>query len=95
MKRLQRVTKKNEMSEFELISLDTHRSPESIRQSYLNANISPEDKALSRGGSEALRNFYSGPSIRKRGLLEEGKKIIWLCSNTVFKPSKEILIKCQ
>ena len=82
-------------SDYELINLDTHRSPDSIRKSYLNAKISPEDKALKRGGIEALHDYYRGPSMRKRRLLEQGKKIIWLCSQTIFKPSKELLIKCK
>ena len=87
--------KKKQDGDYELISLDTSRTPESIRKSYFSANIDPADKAMIRGGSEALRNFYRGPSIRKRRLLEQGKKINWLCSNTIFKPSKEFLLKCQ
>jgi len=73
------------IDKFELIILDHPRSAESIRRSYLNANLDAETKALDNGGSESLRNFYNNRSLRKRKLLLEGKKITWRHPNTKFR----------
>lgn len=75
------------IDEFELITIENTRSAESIRRSALNANLDAETKAFDRGGSDALRDFYNGPSLRKRKLLQEGKKIIWKFPTTKFFPA--------
>lgn len=63
------------------------RSAESIRESFLNKNTTPEDKAVTNYGSKGLRAHYNRPYLRKRTLLESGHKIKFQTHNIRFIPS--------
>lgn len=67
---------------FELIELESNRTPDSIRNSYLNSNFNAYDKAL-ENGAESVRTYFNSFAMRKRKLLEDGKAINW--NNQVVK----------
>jgi len=78
----------SKLDEIRLIEIEKpSRSAESIRESFLNKNITPEDKALTNYGSEGLRAYYNRPHLRKRTLLESGHKIKFQTHNIRFIPN--------
>ena len=71
--------------EYELIQIEkSPRSHYSICNAYMNQNVTPEDKALEKDGSEGLRKYFNSPNLRKRKLLESGKTIKFQNHNTRF-----------
>ena len=66
----------------ELIELESHRTPESIRNSYLNSNFNAYDKALEKGADE-VRTYFNSFAMRKIKILEDGKTVNW--NNEVVK----------
>lgn len=72
--------KKKEQNQKESEEIESsHRTAESIRKSYFNSTFDPETKALMRGGSDALRDYFN--NINKRRKLGN-----WHYPNTKFKP---------
>ena len=70
----------------ELILLEHPRSAEAVRKAYNNARHDAPLKALLRGGPDGLAAYYNGFSLRKRRLLEAGKRILWRYPGTKFIP---------
>lgn len=84
----QQVKKKLD-DEFELIEILTSpRSVEAIRHTLFMSNVHPEDKALERGGAEALRNYYNGPGLRKRKLMQSGQLVTFANPKAKFIPKE-------
>ena len=76
-----------------MIESTTRRSSESIRRALINSSFDAETNVLRRG--ENITDYYNQKNLRKRIILDQGKKIAWNYSETIFKPSKELLLKCQ
>lgn len=74
--------KEQNQKDFEEIE-PTRRSAQSVRNYYMNLNIESIDRKKT---ASEKRDLYNDRSLRKRKLLQEGKKITWNHPNTKFKP---------
>ena len=57
-------------TDYELISVEKLRSPESIRTAFLRSNIEPLEKAMEKGASY-VRDYFNSANMRKRRALEK------------------------
>lgn len=73
--------------EFELITIEKGETVKRFWPHIWRKHCDGAMTALHNGGSEGLRNYYNNKSLRKRKLLNEGKKINWQFPNTKFIPA--------
>ena len=52
--------------DYELITVEKHTTPESIRKKYLRMNLDPLDKALEKRDAYYVRKYYNGFNLRRR-----------------------------
>lgn len=77
------MTKEN----FELITEESHRTAESVRNSYNNSNFDAYDKAVEKS-ADTVRTYFNSFAIRRRKLLQDGKAINWKNETVKFRENE-------